>query len=146
LREAPYAFASTLEDWEGERDLEERWRARLTEVPFNVIARLNDVPVGMASGTAPNHDGAVELISMWVAPSARGNGVGKALVASVVTWARSQEIERLSLDVREDNTSAIAFYEQCGFVDEGRIDRPGPPERRMIFKPEAARLGETAHA
>ena len=50
LREAPYAFGSTLESWQGDGDTEERWRDRLNNVPFNVIAYLEGVPAGIVSG------------------------------------------------------------------------------------------------
>jgi ribosomal protein S18 acetylase RimI-like enzyme len=72
LREAPHAIGSTLAEWQGEGDAETRWRRRLTDVPFNAIATLDGAPAGMASGTQPDDDGSVELISMWVAPDARG--------------------------------------------------------------------------
>jgi ribosomal protein S18 acetylase RimI-like enzyme len=134
LREAPYAFGSTLDDWQGDGDTEQRWRQRLTDVPFNAVAYLRDTPVGMASGTQPNADGEIELISMWVAPLARGQGVADALVDAVVRWAREQNIDNVSLAVRESNDRARAFYRRQGFVDQGRIDvAPGmPPERRML--------------
>src|SRR5258708_39179395 len=72
LAEAPHAFGSTLASWTGVGDKEERWRQRLTTVPLNIVAFLNDSAVGMVSGTALDQGGTVELISMWVAPSARG--------------------------------------------------------------------------
>jgi len=50
LEESPDAFGSRLADWQGDGDREERWRDRLTSVPFNVIAFDGDAPVGMASG------------------------------------------------------------------------------------------------
>jgi hypothetical protein len=77
LAEAPGAFGSTLAEWTGAGDTEARWRARLVTVPFNVVARLDDRPTGMASATAPS-EGEVELISMWVAPHGRACGVGDA--------------------------------------------------------------------
>ena len=80
LSEAPYAFGSTLDYWLGEGDTEQRWRQRLSEVPFNAVARLEETPAGMASATKPNSDGVTELISMWVAPLARGKGVADLLV------------------------------------------------------------------
>lgn len=40
LEEAPYAFGSTLADWQGQGDTESRWRERLADVPLNVIADL----------------------------------------------------------------------------------------------------------
>jgi len=44
LREAPYAFGSTLAEWQGEGDTEVRWRARLSTVRLNVVAYLNGRP------------------------------------------------------------------------------------------------------
>ena len=132
LEEAPYAFETALADWQGDRDTEARWRRRLTDVPFNVVAYLDGRPCGMAGGTAASANREIELISMWVSPRARGKGVGEALIDAVVGWARTQRVERVSLDVWEDNERAIALYARCGFVDEGRNEQPGPPERRMV--------------
>ncbi|MDQ2841327.1 MAG: hypothetical protein M3Y72_09865 [Acidobacteriota bacterium] len=56
LEEAPYAFSSTLVDWQGEGDTEARWRARLSTVPLNVVADLNGTVAGMVSATAPSQD------------------------------------------------------------------------------------------
>jgi hypothetical protein len=48
LAEAPYAFGSTLADWQGTGDREERWRARV-QIPgsHNVVAVLDGQPVGL---------------------------------------------------------------------------------------------------
>ena len=127
LRDAPEAFASTYEEWE--RADEPRWRARLTEVPFTAIAAIGDRDVGTVSATQPNEAGYVLLISMWVAPDARGTGVGDALVDAVVAWA-SEAGNSVELDVREANAPAITLYERHGFRDAGAIDGD-PPERRM---------------
>jgi hypothetical protein len=72
LAEAPYAFGSRLADWQGEGDRAERWRDRLA-LPgsYNVVALLDEQPVGMASGVPADELGVVELISMWVSPPAR---------------------------------------------------------------------------
>ena len=51
------------------------------------------------------------LLSMWVAPEARRARVGSALVDLVVTWARSNGIARLVLDVADLNVAAVALYE-----------------------------------
>jgi ribosomal protein S18 acetylase RimI-like enzyme len=132
LTEAPGAFGSTVAGWSGAGDREERWRSRLRSVPFNSFAVRNDLPVGMVSGTEPRGD-QVELISMWVEPSARGCGVGDALIAAVVAWAREQGVANVVLDVRVSNDRAVALYSRNGFVDVGPAPgEPGdPPERRM---------------
>lgn len=122
LREAPYAFGSTLAEWQGEGDTEARWRRRLTNVPFNAIALLDGLPAGIVGGTQPDDDGTVELISMWVAPFARGRGVGNALIQSVTAWAREQRAKRVMLAVYPDNVNAIGLYRRNGFVDAALVD------------------------
>jgi ribosomal protein S18 acetylase RimI-like enzyme len=134
LSEAPYAFGSTFASWQGAGDTEDRWRQRLTSVPFNIIAYFEGRPSGMVSATAPNQRGEVELISMWVAPFARGKGVADALVIAVIEYSKGEQIERISLEVMESNSRARAFYRRLGFVDQGESSSApdGRPERRML--------------
>jgi ribosomal protein S18 acetylase RimI-like enzyme len=135
LRDAPYAFSAKLEYWEGEGNTEQRWRSRLIDVPLNVVAQLDGTPAGMVSATNPNANGAIELISMWVAPFARGRAVGDALVAAVLQWAKEQRASRVDLAVMENNERATQLYRRHRFVDDGRIENTahGSPERRMTF-------------
>lgn len=120
LAEAPQAFGSTLESWQGRGDSEQRWRARLLAVPFNVVAELDGTPVGMASGTHADA-GAVELLSMWVAPAARGRTVGDRLIREVAHWARSRAAERLMLRVYGTNQHALSLYRRNGFQQTGLV-------------------------
>ncbi len=130
LAEAPYAFGSVLADWQGEGDREDRWRSRLgLPGSHNVVALRDGTPVGMATG-APDEDGSgAELISMWVAPSARGTGVADALVERVERWAASAGAPVLRLAVAEDNPAAVRLYDRHGFADTGRTE-PMPDGRR----------------
>jgi GNAT superfamily N-acetyltransferase len=135
LAEAPYAFGSKLADWQGEGDTEARWRARLSDVPLNIIAEWRETAAGMISATAPNADGAVELLSMWVAPFARGHGVGDALVNAVIAWAREQQASSVALALFEGNEWAAALYRRHGFTDAGTapVTSAGiASERRMV--------------
>jgi ribosomal protein S18 acetylase RimI-like enzyme len=122
LAEAAHAFGSTLAQWQGAGDREERWRARLG-IPGarDVVAVLDGRPVGMASGV-PTEDGAgMELISMWVSPVARGRGVGDLLIRAVERCAAERRAATLRLSVMPDNSRAIALYERHGFVDTGEL-------------------------
>jgi ribosomal protein S18 acetylase RimI-like enzyme len=102
---------------------ERRWHQRLEDVPFNVVAVSGGgVPVGQASGTAVDDEGRVELISMWVAPEARGTGTARALVEAVTEWARSSEAVGVWLSVRRANERAIRLYLKTGFV---QVDEDG---------------------
>ncbi len=135
LEEAPYAFGSRLADWQGEGDAEMRWRTRLWTVPVNIIAELNETAVGMVSATAPTQDGTVELISMWVAPIARGHGVGDSLVRAVLESARERQASRVALAVFEGNKRAASLYWRHGFVTVGAMAGTCPGitcERQMI--------------
>jgi ribosomal protein S18 acetylase RimI-like enzyme len=132
LEEAPYAFGSTLAEWSGSGDFEQRWRERLDAVPVNLIADCEGSAVGMMSVT-DLVDGEVEIISMWVSPSARGRGVGDALIRAGVDHAHAEGASRVGLDVAEVNEHAIKLYRRAGFADVGwatsSADRG--PERRM---------------
>jgi GNAT superfamily N-acetyltransferase len=111
LREAPNAFASTYE-----REIEfaePDWRRRFHPGSATFLAYLPEVsPAGIAGGLE-DAPGVVELVSMWVAPAARGRGVGEALVSAVADWARDRDVH---LWVTESNMFARALYERCGFV------------------------------
>lgn len=85
-------------------------------MPFNVLAEYEGKTAGMVSGTAPDERGTVELISMWVAPFGRGQGVADALVEAVVEWARGRGAARVGLLVYETNGRAAALYRRHGFV------------------------------
>lgn len=129
LLDAPAAFGSRHGDWV-DAD-EQRWRARLTDVPLTVVARDAGGPVGVVSGA--DTDDAVELISMWVAPPRRGTGLAGRLVTEVVAWAAGRG-RRTFLMVRDDNTAAVRSYERAGFEDHGvPAGWPAdvPRERRM---------------
>ena len=131
LADAPAAFGATLESWSGGGDTEDRWRQRLEDVPLNVVAMNGDLPVGQASGIGPDDQGNAELISMWVAPTARGTGVAHALIEAVAVWARGAGASALRLSVRRSNDRAMRSYLRNGF---GHTDEPGdePAELAMI--------------
>ena len=127
LADAPDAFATTLElarAWGPER-----WEAQVEQLP-TFVWREEDADVGMVR-CAP-HDGNPEagyLISMWVAPEARGRGIGAALVGQVVAWARERGLWRLLLDVGVHNPAARRLYERQGFVATGATGAlPSPRE------------------
>lgn len=121
LEEAPYAFGTRLSEWQGEGDTEPRWRDRLSSVPFNVVARIDGAAAGIVSATAPN-DGAVALISMWVAPFARGRGVGDALVQAVLRWARDRALPPARICIRRRRPGRFAGRAPYGARATARIN------------------------
>lgn len=113
LSESPAAFGARDADWVDAPA--ERWQSRLTQVPLTLLAQEATQVVGVVSGQ-PVGENWVELISMWVAPAARGTGVAGQLIGAVVDWAAGQD-RTTYLMVRSDNVRARKSYERAGFVD-----------------------------
>jgi len=59
-------------------------------------------------------------LGMMVARDWRGRGVGSALIAAAIDWARDRGLHKLALSVFPHNEAAIALYRKYGFVEEGR--------------------------
>jgi ribosomal protein S18 acetylase RimI-like enzyme len=67
---------------------------------------------------------------MWVAREARRQGVGQALAAAVIDWARSQGGTQVDLSVVDGNGPARALFEHLGFRGTGdRYPRERDPSR-----------------
>lgn len=60
-------------------------------------------------------------LGMFVAAGRRGQGVGTALVAAAIEWARARGLHKLALSVFPHNEPAIALYRKFGFREEGRL-------------------------
>ena len=63
-----------------------QWRRRL-RAHAQFIAIVDAVPIGLIGAQRETAD-TVYLYSLWLEPRARGRGVGRALVAAAVDWAR----------------------------------------------------------
>jgi len=135
LTEAPDAFGSTLAEAQS-RPLN-HWRERLEDNSSATFVTTlpggNDV--GLVAG-APywgedERVSAAGLYSMWVAPDARGLGIGGALVSEVIAWAREEKYERIFLEVADDNEPAIALYESQRFVPTGQVSTLDPPREHI---------------
>jgi ribosomal protein S18 acetylase RimI-like enzyme len=119
LAEAPHAFASTYA-----REVafgEPQWRGRINDRSVNYYAQAapDQEPAGLAGVFVA--DGAADLVSMWVRPGCRGQGIGEALVAAAAAWARARGFATLFLWVTESNTAAMRLYERCGFAVTGEL-------------------------
>ncbi|MGF1632496.1 MAG: GNAT family N-acetyltransferase [Phycisphaerae bacterium] len=132
LADAPSAFGSTHAS-EAARD-EGFWHDRLARCDgrrgVTVLAFADDqqAACGLATGvfeTATNpagRPGVAWLLSMWVGPDVRRNGLGRRIVEAIVGWARQAEAEQLLLHVTLGNEGAERLYTRCGFVRTGRLE------------------------
>ncbi|QIX27692.1 GNAT family N-acetyltransferase [Nocardioides sp. JQ2195] len=56
------------------------------------------------------------LHDIWTSPEARRQGLSTLLLAELVDWGASLGATTAYLQVRSDNTAALALYERLGFV------------------------------
>jgi ribosomal protein S18 acetylase RimI-like enzyme len=56
-----------------------------------------------------------ELKRMWVAPTTRGLGLGRRLLAELERLAREHGARRIRLETNRNLTEAIALYRSAGY-------------------------------
>ena len=147
LEDAPDAFWSTVDE---ERDRpEHEWRAWIERERSSLLV-ASTVDDGSARDAAiaavgPHHeeDGVAGLYAVWVAPWARGRGIGAALMEAAIDHAERLGYPRILLDVGDHNGPAIALYGRFGFEPTGRTS-VFPEPRQHITEHERARELEPA--
>ena len=126
LQESPDSFGSTYENELYFSD--EEWLSRLNVVGrernvLPLIAEVNGNPSGVAWALVHDVDTKTAYVyQMWVAPEARGTGIGRALLKHIITWAESASLDRVTLAVTTTNSAALGLYESLGFVPHGDVE------------------------
>jgi GNAT superfamily N-acetyltransferase len=129
LRDAPDSFGATLDEATA-RPLD-GWAKQIVDLP-TFVAVSDDVDVGMVRCARDSaSSGIAWLISMWVAPEMRRQGIGGALVDAVIGWARANGVSHLLLDVADHNAPAIELYARKGFVANGVTSTMPPPRQHV---------------
>jgi PhnO protein len=108
---------------EAGRGMEGRFKYMLTLTHFNVsVAEEDDQVIGLITASLrPTlwHAGPVVLIDeLVVDQTARGQGVGKALIDSIVEWAKKRGASEIEVSTEKDNEAAQSFYRGHGFKHE----------------------------
>jgi GNAT superfamily N-acetyltransferase len=79
-----------------------------------LLGRLAGVPVAMG-GYRRRADGAAEIKRMYVAASARGQGLARRMLAALEAEARAAGFARMVLNTGYRQVDAIALYESSGY-------------------------------
>ena len=113
-------FETKLPTWE-------EWdAAHLPEHRF--VAELDGRVAGWVALTPYSHRavyGGVADESVYVAESARGNGIGRALLAAAIESARSGGLWTLQAGVFPENAPSLALHRSLGFREVGVRERIG---------------------
>ncbi len=70
----------------------------------------------------------VAEVSVYIAESARGKGIGKALLSNLVTVSEQLGLWTLQAGIFEENMPSIRLHEKCGFRIIGVRERLGALE------------------
>jgi GNAT superfamily N-acetyltransferase len=135
LADAPWAFASTVE--EESRYPDSRW-SELADGGDAIVVYVavdNEQWIGMAAGRWFDRDrGVAQLWGMWIHPAWRDQGLGRRLVAGIRGWATGHGGRFVRLGVIGEEAACTSFYERMGFVRTGET-RPLPrdPALTAVF-------------
>lgn len=81
------------------------------------VAALRDGLIGF--GGVMIVDDEVHITNLLVAPEHRRRGLARALLRTLIDESADRGARHLTLEVRSDNTGAIALYQQIGLVAAG---------------------------
>ena len=102
--------------------LEAYWRGvQLVPERTLFVGRLDGVIAGSAQLVRPTKNNeaqshAASLTTNFVAPWARGYGIGHGIIQAVERRARADGFSVLNLDVRSTQVAAIGRYDSLGFI------------------------------
>lgn len=74
--------------------------------------------------------GGVAEVSVYVAESARGRGIGRRLLAALIEASEREGIWTLQAGMFPENAASVALHRACGFREVGRRERLGRLEGR----------------
>ena len=119
----PEGWLATVDGWRSAGD-ERRYLRAIRRYPHAAVyvAEAEDGRiVGRLSLARDQHPASKHVadLGLMVAQSHRRQGIGSALLAAAVDWARASDVRKLELHVFTYNEAAIGLYEAFGFEREG---------------------------
>ena len=72
----------------------------------------------------------VAEVSVYVAASARGNGVGRMLLTRLIEECEGNGIWTLQAGILPENVASLSLHLKCGFREVGRRERLGKLKQR----------------
>jgi ribosomal protein S18 acetylase RimI-like enzyme len=121
LLDSPAAWNSLYETLNIQPD--SYWQDRLAQGDKTFVAFMGKTPVGMASLYSKPHTKTSHVAEVWgvyVCPNNRGRGIGRLLLQTVISEARSRpEFSKIKLSVTSSQNVAFKLYQSLGFTQVG---------------------------
>ncbi len=80
---------------------------------YYIVAKINNSIVGFA-GIKTVLDEA-DIMNIVTKKDSRNSGIGSALFSSIINYAKSNNVKKITLEVNENNVPAIKLYKKFGF-------------------------------
>jgi putative acetyltransferase len=100
-----------------------QFRRSWTDTGAEIVAVSGDRVVGHLSIRREDSPTTAHVATLGIAVAAdlRRQGIGSALLAECLRWARGAGVHKVMLSVFPHNEQAIGLYRKFGFVQEGRL-------------------------
>lgn len=126
LQSDPASFGSTYErELAFEPARWDEWASGDSEggVYATLLAFSGDRPVGIVTGARDEDDPDLfHVYSMWVAPEARGRGLGRRLLGEIETWMGDSGGKTAQLSVTTEAAAAQRLYAAAGYEADGDVE------------------------
>jgi len=133
------AVLTTTASWDDEVVTLENRRAWLvehgTEPNVTLVAELDGEVVGFAGYGRYREKAGYDLTvehSVYLAPAARGQGLGTRLLAELVTAATDRGIHVMIGGLSADNETSLRLHQRLGFVETARMPEVGKKFGRWL--------------
>jgi ribosomal protein S18 acetylase RimI-like enzyme len=152
LKECPSAFASSFEE-EADTPLAEI-AIRLSPTSDRAVMGAYEegklvAIVGLQRETMVKLSHKAFVWGMYVAPEARGRGVGLRVLRAALDHAAKQlRVDQVNLGVNTKNVAAVTLYKNAGFVEYGlekdflRVNGESHDEYQMVCKVATTLCGQ----
>ncbi|PKK40284.1 hypothetical protein ABB02_00393 [Clostridiaceae bacterium JG1575] len=111
LQEMPKAFNEHMAKFQEKND--DYWIGRAEKIETFILS-VGSMDVGTI-GVEPLGEEGVRLITLWVDPTHRHKGYGRALIREALTVAMARGAEVAVVEVLRENHNAVTCYEEEGF-------------------------------
>lgn len=122
LQTDPQAFADTYEF--ADQQTESYWRGHLERADqaqgsWMLFAEDQGQLVGCMSAVIFEDDKIPTIVGVYVAPEARGQGLGKRLLTSLLQRLKKASVTGVKLSVNVEQLTALKLYQSLGFIVKG---------------------------